>query len=101
MIWFVLRMHAVLFTLRFPARHGKESGAAPLCVGRRGLGTSMQNLGSLASRVLPCLPLQPTPSFSISTCGVMIMKFNELNRELNGLIQHHLQRCLDGGRRYY
>lgn len=46
-------------------------------------------------------PLRPTPSFSISTCEVMIMKFNELNRELKGLIQHHLQRCLDGGRRYY
>lgn len=61
----------------------------------------MQNLGSLASRVLLCPPLKPTPSFSISTCEVMIMKFNELNRELKGLIQHHLQRCLDGGRRYY
>ena len=48
-----------------------------------------------------CFPLELAPSFSASTCGAMIMKFNELNRELKGLIQHHLQRCLDSGRYYY
>lgn len=50
---------------------------------------------------LSCYPLELTPSFSVSTYGAMIMKFNELNRELKGLIQHHLQRCLDSGRYYY
>lgn len=61
--------------------------------------TEHRESGALCS--LFCFPLELTPSFSASTCGAMIMKFNELNRELKGLIQHHLQRCLVSGRYYY
>lgn len=55
--------------------------------------------GALSS--LFAFPLELTPSFRASTCAARIMEFNELNRELRGLIQHHLQECLDGGRCYY
>lgn len=60
--------------------------------------TEERESGALCS--LLCFPLELTPAFSACTCGAVIMKFNELNRELKGLIQHHLQRCLDSGRDY-
>lgn len=82
-------------TLLFPPQiPHKDTGVVSLF----GEGAQRES-GALCS--LFAFPLELTPSFRASTRAARITEFNELNRELRGLIQHHLQGCLDGGRYYY